>query len=87
MAAFQSKYPVRAARKTQIVGDVQRGQLPGPMQILEQVHDHFAGPEVKVAGRLVCQKNAGVTDQRAGQYDSLLFSTRQLTRAMLSAVS
>ncbi len=87
MAAFQSESPVRAAREIQIVSDVQRSQLPGPMQILEQVHDHLASPVVEIAGGFVGQKDARVANQRAGQYDSLLFSTRKLTRTMLSAVS
>ena len=87
MPAFQSQRPVRAACEIQIVGDVKRRQLPGPMQILEQIHDHLAGPEVEIASGFVGQKNARVADQRAGQYDSLLFSARKLTRAMLSAVS
>jgi hypothetical protein len=87
VTAFQGQGPVRAAREIQIVGDVQGGQLPGPMQILEQVHDHLAGPEVEIARGLVDQKNARVADQRASQYHSLLFSARKLTRTMLSAVS
>jgi len=87
VAALQRKSTVRAAREIQVVSDVQRGQLPGPMQILQQVHDHLAGPEIEIASGFVGQKDAGVSDQRAGQYDSLLFSARKLTRAMLSAVS
>ena len=87
MAAFQRERTVRAARKIQIVRDVKRGQLPGPMQILEQIHDHFAGPEIEIASGFVGQKDARVADQRAGQNDSLLLSARKLTRAMLSAVS
>ena len=57
------------------------------MQILEQIHDHFAGPEIEVARGFVGQKDAGVAHQRARQYDSLLLSARKLTRTMLSAVS
>ena len=87
MAAFQRERAVRAAREIQIVCDVQGGQLPGPMQILEQIHDHFAGPEIEIASGFIGQENARVADQRAGQYDSLLLPARKLTRAMLSAVS
>ena len=87
MAAFERQGSVRAPREIQIMRDVKRGQLPGPMQILEQVHDHFAGPEIEVAGGFVSQKDAGVAHQRACQHDSLLLSARKLTRAMLSAVS
>ena len=87
MTAFERQGPVRAACEIQIVRDVKRGQLPGPMQILEQVHDHLAGPEVQIASRFVGQKDTGVAHQRAGQYDSLLLPARKLTRAMLSAVS
>ena len=87
MAAFQSEGPVRAAREIQIMRDVQRGQLPGPMQILEQIHDHLAGPEIEIAGGFVGQQDAGIAHQRAGQYHSLLLSARKLTRTMLSAVS
>lgn len=87
MAALQREGAVRAAREIQIVRDVQGGQLPGAMQILEQVHDHFAGPEIEIASGFVGQKDARVADQRASQYDSLLLSARKLTRAMLSAVS
>ena len=76
MAAFQSERPVRAAREIQIVRDVQGGQLPGPMQILEQVHDHLAGPEIEIARGFVSQEDTGIADQRAGQHDSLLFPTR-----------
>ena len=87
MAAFQREGAVRAAREIQIVSYVKRGQPSGPMQILEQVHDHFAGPEVEIASGFVGQKHARVADQRASQYDSLLLPARKLTRAMLSAVS
>jgi hypothetical protein len=87
MPAFQSQRSVRAACEIQIVGDVKRSQLPGPMQILEQIHDHFAGPEIEIARGFVSQKNTGVAHQRAGQNDSLLLATRQLTRTMLGAVS
>ena len=87
MPAFKREHAVRAACEIQIVGDVKRGQLPGPMQILEQIHDHLTGPKVEVAGGFVGQKDTRVPDQRAGQNDSLLLPTRKLTRAMLSAVS
>ena len=76
MTAFQSEHPVGAAREIQMVRNVKRGQPPGSMQILEQVHDHLARPEIEIAGGLVGQKNAWVTHQRAGQHDSLLLSTR-----------
>ena len=76
MAAFERQGPVRAACEVQIVRDVKRSQLAGAMQILEQVHDHFAGPEIEIAGGFVRQKDVGVAHQRAGQYDSLLFSAR-----------
>jgi hypothetical protein len=87
VAAFQREGAIRAAREIQIVGDVKRSQLPGPMQILEQIHDHLAGPEVEIASGFVGQEHARVANQRAGQDDSLLLSARKLTRAMLSAVS
>jgi hypothetical protein len=57
------------------------------MQILEQIHDHLAGPEVEIARGFVGEKNAGVAHQRARQYDALLLSTRKLTGAVLCAVS
>jgi hypothetical protein len=28
------------------------------MQIIEQVHDHFAGPKIQVPGRFISQKYA-----------------------------
>ena len=87
MAAFEGQCPVCAACEVKVVGDVKRGQLPGPMQILEQIHDHLAGPEVEITSGFVGQKDARVADQRAGQYDSLLLSALKLTRTMLSAVS
>ena len=86
MPAFQSQRPVRAAREIQIMGDVKRGQLPGPMQILEQIHDHLAGPEIQIAGGFIGEQDAGVAHQRASQYHSLLLSARKLTRTMLCAV-
>jgi hypothetical protein len=57
------------------------------MQILEQIHDHLAGPEIEIACGFVGQEHTGIANQRASQYHSLLLPTRKLTRTMLSAVS
>jgi hypothetical protein len=57
------------------------------MQILQQIHDHLAGPEVEIAGGFVGQKDVGVSHQRARQHDALLLPTRKLTGAVLCAVS
>ena len=46
------------------------------MQVLNQAHDHFAGPEVQAAGRLIGEQDFGFPNQRASQYHSLLFSAR-----------
>ena len=46
------------------------------MQVLEQTHDHLAGPEIQVAGGLVGQQNAGIAHQGPGQNHALLFSAR-----------
>ena len=44
------------------------------MQVVEQLKDHFAGPEIEVAGGLVGQQNAGVAHQGARQDHPLLFA-------------
>ena len=46
------------------------------VQILQQGHDHFAGPEVQVPGRLVGEQDRRVTDQGAGQHNPLLLASR-----------
>ena len=46
------------------------------VQILEQGDNHFAGPEVQVAGRLVGQQYRGVASQGSGKGDALLLTPR-----------
>jgi hypothetical protein len=52
------------------------------MQIFQQLENHFASPEVQVAGRLIGKQNTGLSHKGAGQHDPLLFPTRQFTRAV-----
>src|SRR5579884_2575660 len=85
-ALLERKNTVRAAGKVEIVSDVNRGKPASAMQILQQAHDHFAGPEVQVAGGLVSQQNFGVTDQGARENDALLLAPRQFSRAVRRAV-
>ena len=57
------------------------------MQIREQTDDHFAGPEIQVASRLVREQERGFSDKRARKRHSLLLAARQFPRAMRGAVS
>ncbi len=62
--------------------DENRGELVRAVQILEQRNNHFAGPEIQIAGRLVGEQDARVAGQSTGQSDALLLSARQFSRAM-----
>jgi len=42
------------------------------MQACQKVEDHFAGPEVEVAGRFVGEQDGGLADQSPGEHDTLL---------------
>ena len=87
MALLQTKSSIRAPREIHIVRDVDGGQSPGPMQFLQQVHNHLTRPKIEIAGGFVSQKDFGVARKRASQNNTLLLSTGSLTGAMLSAVS
>ena len=46
------------------------------VQAFEQLEDHFAGPEIEVAGRLIGEQNGRPAHQGPGEHHPLLFSTR-----------
>src|ERR1017187_4208006 len=79
---LEIKYPVAAPCERQIVRHEYRGEPMRAVQLLQQLENHLAGPEVQVAGRLVGQQNAGFSNKRTGQHDALLFPARQFTRAV-----
>ena len=46
------------------------------MQIFNQIHDHFAGPEIQASGGLVGEQDTGVAHQGARQHHALLLAPR-----------
>ena len=46
------------------------------MQIFKQFEDHFAGPEIEVAGGFVRQQSRRLSHQGARKHDALLLATR-----------
>jgi hypothetical protein len=87
LAALQGQDAIGAAGKIQMVSYVDRSQAAGPMQFVEKVHDHLAGPEIEAPGGLVGEQHLGVAHQRAGQHDPLLFASRELAGAMPRTIS
>ncbi len=46
------------------------------MQTVQEFENHFAGPEIEVAGGFVGQQDGRVAHQGAGQHHPLLFPSR-----------
>ena len=69
--------------KRQVVSGDQRRQLVLPVQSRDQFKNHFPGPSIKVAGRLICQQHLGLGDERAGQGQPLLLAAGEFAGAMV----
>jgi hypothetical protein len=52
------------------------------VQIAEQGNDHFASPEIEIAGGLVSEQNTRVANERSCQSDPLLLSARKFSRTV-----
>src|ERR1700692_3191042 len=76
LTPLQRHDTVRAARKIQIMSDVNGGDPPGAMQLVEQTHDHLAGTEIEVACRFVSEQYFRIAHQGACQNHPLLFTAR-----------
>jgi len=61
-----------------IVPDQKRGERIRTMQTFQKIEDHFTGPEVEIAGRLVGQQHLRFIDERARNGDPLAFAGREL---------
>src|ERR1039458_2681616 len=81
-ALFHTQYAVAAPRERQVVRDQNRSELMRAVQTFQKFEDHLPGPEIQISRGFVGQQHGRLSHQRPGQYDALLFSTRQLTRAM-----
>jgi hypothetical protein len=54
-----------------IVPDQKRGERIRTMQTFQKIEDHFTGPEVEIAGRLVGQQDGGCSHQSSAQHNTL----------------
>src|ERR1700688_450253 len=72
LTPFQRHDAVGAARKIQIMSDVNRGEPPGAMQLVQKAHDHLAGTEIEVAGGFVSEQYFRIAHQGACQNHPLL---------------
>jgi hypothetical protein len=45
------------------------------MQTFQKLEDHFAGPEIQVAGWFIGQQNGGYSHEGSGQHNTLLLSS------------
>src|SRR5256885_3921701 len=76
LTALERDNTVGAPRKIQIMSDVNRGEPPGTMQLIQKAHDHLACTEIEVAGGFVGEQYFRITHQGACQNHSLLLSAR-----------
>ena len=56
------------------------------MQVVQKIHDHFAGAKIQAAGGFIRQQNSGIPDQGAGQNHTLLLAAGELPGAVRSPV-
>ncbi len=68
-----------AARKCNIVGGDQRGQLMIAMQAGNQLEHRIRSTAVQVPGRFIGQQKLRLSDERARQRRPLLLSARKLS--------
>ena len=73
-----------SARKTKIMGRNDRGKLKITVQTCNQLKYRVGCPAVQVAGRLICQQNLRLSDQRPRQCSTLLFTARKFACAMMT---
>ena len=52
------------------------------MQPLQKLENHFAGPEIQVAGRFVGEQNGRFSHQSTGEHHPLLFAAGKFSGAM-----
>jgi hypothetical protein len=87
LAVLQGQDAIGAAGKIQIMGYVDRSQAARPVQFVEKVHDHLAGPEIQAPRGFVGEQHLGIAHQRAGQHHPLLFASGELAGAMPGTIS
>ena len=61
-------------------------KLVGTVQVCEQRDDHFARPEIQVAGGFVGEQDGRIANQGPGNSDPLLLSSRKFARAVCGTV-
>jgi len=69
------------------MSDENGGELVCAMQVFEQGNNHFARPEIEVAGGLVGKQNSWLTGQGPGESDTLLLAAGKFARTVCTAVS
>ena len=52
------------------------------MQPLQELENHFAGPEIQVAGGFVSEQNGRFSHQSAGKHHPLLFTAGKFSSAV-----
>jgi hypothetical protein len=75
----------RAIRRHRIVVRHQQDGAALGVQVGQQSHDLATSIQIEIAGRFVSQNERRVVDQRAGNRDALLLTSRQLGSEMACA--
>src|SRR5579859_831909 len=76
LTALERDNTVRAARKIQVMSDVNRSEAPGAMQLVQKAHNHLARAKIEVARGFVGQQYFRIAHQGACQNHPLLLSAR-----------
>ena len=63
----------------------QRGTGSG-IQFKQELGNLHSRGRVQITGRLICEQNAGLVDERTGQCHPLLLAPRQLRRIMVESL-
>jgi len=70
------KYTAASPCEREIVRAEYRRELVCSVQVFQKFEDHFARPEIQIAGGLIGEQYAGLPHQRPSQHDPLLLSAR-----------
>ena len=67
------------------MGHRDKGSTVLPREAEKEINDAGTGGGVQIACGLVCKKNAGIVDQRAGDGDTLLLPSAQMRGKMIES--
>jgi hypothetical protein len=86
-AVAQLEDAVRDIEHRRVVGRDDRGDLLGPDDRPQELHDHVPGVGIELARRLVGEEEARLVRQGPGEGDALLLAAGELVRAVPRAIA